>query len=178
LHATSQARLISALHIRVQSGWGSVLFVWLLVIGANTSNKNEAQWQNHTAVQTTNRAVTGGVKRKLLARNTTSWKGVLVLGTSSCMSKATNHSRKQSRHARQQAHKLAHRDSGQALHWKAGNTTGKGRNRTEQATNVGVPRSLGLLGVARANTAVGVSPETFLLLLLLLLLLCERCRPW
>jgi hypothetical protein len=30
---------------------------------------------------------------------------------------------------------------------------------------------MGLLGVARANTAVGVSPETFLLLLLLLLLL-------
>jgi hypothetical protein len=29
------------------------------------------------------------------------------------------------------------------------------------------PRSMGLLGVARANTAVGVSPETFLLLLLL-----------
>jgi hypothetical protein len=28
---------------------------------------------------------------------------------------------------------------------------------------------MGLLGVARANTAVGVSPETFLLLLLLLL---------
>jgi hypothetical protein len=27
-----------------------------------------------------------------------------------------------------------------------------------------VPRSIGLLGVARANTAVGVSPETFLLL--------------
>jgi hypothetical protein len=27
-------------------------------------------------------------------------------------------------------------------------------------------RSMGLLGVARANTAVGVSPETFLLLLL------------
>jgi hypothetical protein len=27
------------------------------------------------------------------------------------------------------------------------------------------PRSMGLLGVARANTAVGVSPETFLLLL-------------
>jgi hypothetical protein len=27
---------------------------------------------------------------------------------------------------------------------------------------------MGLLGVARANTAVGVSPETFLLLLLLL----------
>jgi hypothetical protein len=28
-----------------------------------------------------------------------------------------------------------------------------------------LPRSMGLLGVARANTAVGVSPETFLLLL-------------
>jgi hypothetical protein len=28
------------------------------------------------------------------------------------------------------------------------------------------PRSMGLLGVARANTAVGVSPETYLLLLL------------
>jgi hypothetical protein len=29
-----------------------------------------------------------------------------------------------------------------------------------------LPRSMGLLGVARANTAVGVSPEAFLLLLL------------
>jgi hypothetical protein len=33
------------------------------------------------------------------------------------------------------------------------------------------PRSMGLLGMARANTAVCVSPKTFLLLLLLLLLL-------
>jgi hypothetical protein len=33
---------------------------------------------------------------------------------------------------------------------------------------------MGLLGVARANTAVGVSPETFLLLLLLLLLQKQR----
>jgi hypothetical protein len=31
--------------------------------------------------------------------------------------------------------------------------------------SIGVPRSMGLLGVARANTAVGASPETFLLLL-------------
>jgi hypothetical protein len=38
-------------------------------------------------------------------------------------------------------------------------------------TNVGKllqPRSMGLLGVARANTAVGVSPETFLLLQLMI----------
>jgi hypothetical protein len=35
---------------------------------------------------------------------------------------------------------------------------------------------MGLLGVARANTAVGVSPETFLLLLLLLLLLPSDCE--
>jgi hypothetical protein len=33
-----------------------------------------------------------------------------------------------------------------------------------------IPRSMGLLGVARANTSVGISPKTFLLLLLLLLL--------
>jgi hypothetical protein len=33
------------------------------------------------------------------------------------------------------------------------------------------PRSMGLLGVARAYTAVGVSPETFLLLLL-------QVGPW
>jgi hypothetical protein len=32
-------------------------------------------------------------------------------------------------------------------------------------TEHGLPRSMGLLGVARANTAVGVSPEIFLPLL-------------
>jgi hypothetical protein len=32
------------------------------------------------------------------------------------------------------------------------------------AAHFSLPRSMGLLGVARANTAVGVSPETFLLL--------------
>jgi hypothetical protein len=41
---------------------------------------------------------------------------------------------------------------------------------------------MGLWGVARANTAVGVSPVTFLLLLLLLLilllLLLRQCRPF
>jgi hypothetical protein len=49
----------------------------------------------------------------------------------------------------------------QGWSWDTKRTTILGRKRAQI-----LPRSMGLLGVARANTAVGVSPETFLLLLL------------